>query len=68
MPSMTSLVAPPSFVPAGRFVELPDRGTTFIREAAGPPGAPTVVLLHGLSPPAVSTGCGASSRCPSGTA
>ena len=44
-----TLVAPPSFVPAGRFVDFPGRGTTFIREAAGPPGAPTVVLLHGLS-------------------
>ena len=44
-----TLVAPPSFVPAGRFVELPGRGTTFIREARGPVGAPTVVLLHGLS-------------------
>ena len=44
-----TLVAPPSFVPAGRFVDLPGRGTTFIREAAGPPGAPTIVLLHGLS-------------------
>ena len=44
-----TLVAPPSFVPAGRFVDLPDRGTTFIREAPGPPGAPTLVLLHGLS-------------------
>ncbi len=44
-----SLVAPPSFVPTGRFVELPGRGTTFIREAPGPAGAPTVVLLHGLS-------------------
>jgi 3-oxoadipate enol-lactonase len=43
-----TLVAPPSIVPAGRFVELPGRGTTFIREA-GPPNAPTVVLLHGLS-------------------
>jgi pimeloyl-ACP methyl ester carboxylesterase len=51
MSSSTSatLVAPPSFVPAGRFIELPGRGTTFIRDAAGPPGAPTVVLLHGLS-------------------
>ena len=48
-PSASTLVAPPSFVPAGRFIELPDRGTTFIREAAGPPGAPTIVLLHGLS-------------------
>ena len=36
----------PSF-PAGRRVELPGRGTTFIREVAGPEGAPTVILLHG---------------------
>ena len=27
---------------------LPGRGTTVIRDVAGPPGAPTVVLLHGL--------------------
>ncbi|MEY2404866.1 MAG: hypothetical protein QOD38_2417 [Acidimicrobiaceae bacterium] len=47
--SASTLAAPPSFVPAGRFIELPGRGTTFIREASGPPGAPTVVLLHGLS-------------------
>jgi 3-oxoadipate enol-lactonase len=26
---------------------LPGRGTTFVRHLAGPPGAPTVVLLHG---------------------
>ena len=39
----------PPFVPPGRFVELPGRGNTFIREVAGPPGAPTIVLLHGLS-------------------
>src|SRR4051794_5248050 len=42
-------VRPPSAVPDGRFVDLPGRGTTFIRELAGPPGAPTVMLLHGLS-------------------
>jgi 3-oxoadipate enol-lactonase len=35
-------------VPAGRHVKLPGRGTTFIREVEGPPGAPTVMLLHGL--------------------
>ncbi len=35
-------------IPLGRRVELPGRGTTFVREVAGPPGAPTVVLLHGL--------------------
>lgn len=34
-------------VPLGRRLELPGRGTTFVREVAGPPGAPTVVLLHG---------------------
>jgi 3-oxoadipate enol-lactonase len=34
-------------LPPGRALKLPGRGTTFIREAAGPPGAPTVVLLHG---------------------
>lgn len=34
-------------IPHGRRVELPGRGTTFVREVAGPPGAPTVVLLHG---------------------
>ena len=37
--------APP--LPPGRFVDLPGRGTTFIRELAGPPEAATVVLLHG---------------------
>jgi 3-oxoadipate enol-lactonase len=35
-------------LPPGRRLELPGRGTTFIREMAGPPGAPTLVLLHGL--------------------
>ena len=36
-------------VPAGRRVELPGRGTTFVREVQGPAGAPTIMLLHGLS-------------------
>jgi pimeloyl-ACP methyl ester carboxylesterase len=36
-------------IPPGRYVELPGRGTTFIREVAGPaPDAPVVILLHGL--------------------
>ena len=35
-------------LPPGRHVDLPGRGRTFIREIAGPPGAPTLVLLHGL--------------------
>jgi 3-oxoadipate enol-lactonase len=36
------------WLPPGGPVELPGRGTTFVRDLAGPPGAPTVVLLHGL--------------------
>src|SRR5207237_10480362 len=35
-------------LPPGRALELPGRGRTFVRELAGPAGAPTVVLLHGL--------------------
>jgi 3-oxoadipate enol-lactonase len=35
------------WLPPGRAVELADRGTTFVRELPGPPGAPTVLLLHG---------------------
>lgn len=35
-------------LPPGRRVELPGRGTTFVREVAGPTAdAPTVFLLHG---------------------
>ncbi len=34
-------------LPPGRRVELPSRGTTFVRDFAGPAGAATVVLLHG---------------------
>jgi 3-oxoadipate enol-lactonase len=33
--------------PSGRDITLAGRGTTFVRYAAGPEGAPTVVLLHG---------------------
>ncbi|GAC1537990.1 MAG: hypothetical protein NVS3B12_22590 [Acidimicrobiales bacterium] len=44
-PAPTS-TAPP--LPPGRPVDLPGRGTTFIRDAAGPPGAPVIFLLHGL--------------------
>jgi pimeloyl-ACP methyl ester carboxylesterase len=35
-------------MPAGQRVRIPGRGTTFVRDVPGPPGAPTVVLLHGL--------------------
>lgn len=34
-------------VPVGERIDLPGRGTTFVRRVEGPPGAPTVVLLHG---------------------
>lgn len=35
-------------LPVGQSVELPGRGTTFVRRVAGPSGdAPTVFLLHG---------------------
>lgn len=34
-------------LPMGRRVELAGRGRTFVREVAGPDGAPTVLLLHG---------------------
>jgi pimeloyl-ACP methyl ester carboxylesterase len=35
-------------LPVGWSIELPGRGTTFVRHVAGPsPDAPTVVLLHG---------------------
>lgn len=37
-----------SAVPLGERMELPGRGTTFVRHAPGPAGAPTVLLLHGL--------------------
>ncbi len=35
-------------VPEGRMVELPGRGSTFVVDVPGPPGAPTLVLLHAL--------------------
>lgn len=48
----STLAAPRStdrpVLPAGRTAHLPGRGAIFYREVAGSPGAPTVVLLHGL--------------------
>jgi 3-oxoadipate enol-lactonase len=35
--------------PVTRLVELPGRGTTLIRECAGPDGAATLVLIHGAA-------------------
>src|SRR3954470_12536713 len=34
-------------LPYGRRIELPGRGTTFVREVEGPQNAPTILLLHG---------------------
>ena len=34
-------------LPPGATMELPGRGTTFVRSLPGPPGAATLVLLHG---------------------
>jgi len=39
--------APAPVLAPGRALELPRRGTTFIREMPGPSGAPTLLLLHG---------------------
>ena len=35
-------------LPRGRYVELPGRGRTFVRQTSRRPDAPTVILLHGL--------------------
>ncbi|MFP5254466.1 MAG: alpha/beta fold hydrolase [Acidimicrobiia bacterium] len=45
MAATSRIGGPP--LPLGERVLLPGRGTTFVREVAGPPGATTVVLLHG---------------------
>lgn len=39
----------PPPLPPGRHVELPGRGVAFVREIPGPPGAPALLLLHGMS-------------------
>lgn len=35
------------WLPPGGPIDLPGRGTTFLRDSGGPAGAPTVLLLHG---------------------
>lgn len=37
----------PPALPLGAVVRVPGRGDVFVRYVAGPPGAPTVLLLHG---------------------
>jgi 3-oxoadipate enol-lactonase len=44
--SVTALPLEPP-LPLGERVELAGRGTSFVRVVQGPPGSPTVVLLHG---------------------
>ena len=39
--------APGVDLPPGRFLELPGRGVTFLRDQPGPVGAPVIMLLHG---------------------
>ena len=36
-------------LPPARSVHLPGRGTALVREAPGPPGAPALILLHGVT-------------------
>jgi 3-oxoadipate enol-lactonase len=36
-------------LPPGRLVQLPGRAPMFVRESSGPPAAPTVLLLHGVT-------------------
>jgi len=55
-PAVPDIGKPP--LPPGREVELPGRGTTFVREVAGPAGAPTVMLLHGWTVTAALNWCG----------
>jgi len=35
-------------LPEGRYLDLPGRGSAFVRIAEGPEGAPAVLLVHGL--------------------
>lgn len=45
MPTAREVPGPP--LPPGRRINLERRGTTFVRDVAGPPGAPTLLLAHG---------------------
>lgn len=48
---------PPS-LPPGRMVTIPGRGDTWVWDAPGPPGAPSLVLLHGWMSTAALNWCG----------
>ena len=45
-PVAATAVAPPG-LPPGQELELPGLGPLFVRDAPGPEGAPTLVLMHG---------------------
>ena len=47
MTTVDGAQAPSPPLPHGAAMELPGRGTTFVRHMQGPPGAPTLLLLHG---------------------
>jgi pimeloyl-ACP methyl ester carboxylesterase len=48
MPCLIATTGDAPSLPPGRPVDLPGRGTTFIHETRRRPGAPTLMLLHGL--------------------
>lgn len=39
---------PSTVIPEGRVVELPGRGSTYVTDTPGPPGSPTLLLLHAV--------------------
>ncbi len=39
---------PEAAIPPGYTLELPGRGSTYVTDVPGPPGAPTVLLLHAV--------------------
>lgn len=41
--------ARPTDLPAGRMLDLPGRGRTYVIDVPGPSGAPVVILLHALA-------------------
>ena len=47
MPARESSAVSAPELPLGAPLELPGRGTTFVRSVPGPPGATTLLLLHG---------------------
>ena len=45
---LMSAPQPGADLPSGQMVDLPGRGRAFVVDVPGPPGAPTLVLLHAL--------------------